>query len=125
MATMSERATLRYLGPGPVQLPDSAEPNLFTVESGGEVELNADAAAWLVTNDGERWTTVGTVPDGVLKGRELDEALEAAGLPTTGKVAEKRARLAEHEAAQLAEKQDPPADPPTGDGDDDDQEKDA
>lgn len=33
-----------------------------------------------------------------LKGAELTEQLEAAGLPKSGTVAEKRARLAEHEA---------------------------
>lgn len=34
-----------------------------------------------------------------LKGKALDEALTAAGLPTSGKADEKRARLAEHLAA--------------------------
>ena len=33
-----------------------------------------------------------------LRGKALDEALEAAGLSKTGTVAEKRERLAEHEA---------------------------
>lgn len=37
-----------------------------------------------------------------LKGKELDAALEAAGLPKSGTADEKRARLAEHEAT-LAE----------------------
>ena len=35
-----------------------------------------------------------------LKGEALDEALKEAGLPLTGKAEEKRARLAEHLAAQ-------------------------
>ena len=35
-----------------------------------------------------------------LKGEALDEALKEAGLPLTGKADEKRARLAEHLAAQ-------------------------
>jgi len=35
--------------------------------------------------------------EGELKGKQLDEALEAAGLPKTGKVAEKQARLVEHQ----------------------------
>lgn len=39
-------------------------------------------------------TTAGEVA--VLKGAELDAALEAAGLPKTGTVAEKRQRLADH-----------------------------
>lgn len=34
--------------------------------------------------------------DGKLKGQELDDALKAADLPTTGSADEKRARLAEH-----------------------------
>lgn len=33
-----------------------------------------------------------------LKGKALDDALEAAGLPKSGTADEKRARLAEHEA---------------------------
>jgi hypothetical protein len=37
-----------------------------------------------------------------LKGDALDQALKDAGLPTTGRADEKRARLAEHEAAALA-----------------------
>jgi hypothetical protein len=37
-----------------------------------------------------------------LKGQSLDEALETTGLPRTGSADEKRARLAEHEAAALA-----------------------
>lgn len=36
-----------------------------------------------------------------LRGHELDEALEAADLPTSGKVAEKQARLAEARAEQV------------------------
>jgi hypothetical protein len=35
-----------------------------------------------------------------LRGAELDEALEERGLPKTGKVAEKQARLAEYDAGQ-------------------------
>ena len=35
-----------------------------------------------------------------LKGKALDDALEAAGLPKTGTADEKRKALAEHEAAQ-------------------------
>ena len=34
-----------------------------------------------------------------LRGAALDEALETAGVPKSGTVAEKRARLSEHEAA--------------------------
>lgn len=43
----------------------------------------------------------GPVPDddaSALKGRELDETLKSAGLPTTGTADEKRARLAAHQA---------------------------
>lgn len=35
-----------------------------------------------------------------LKGAALDEALETAGLPKSGSVADKRARLADHLASQ-------------------------
>lgn len=37
-----------------------------------------------------------------LKGAALDAALEAADLPTSGTAADKRARLAEHRAAEAA-----------------------
>jgi hypothetical protein len=37
-----------------------------------------------------------------LKGQALDQALKDADLPATGRADEKRARLAEHEAAALA-----------------------
>lgn len=37
-----------------------------------------------------------TPPAEELKGAELDEALEEAGLPKSGKADEKRARLADH-----------------------------
>jgi hypothetical protein len=37
-----------------------------------------------------------------LKGKALDEALDEAGLPKSGSADEKRARLAEHEAALAA-----------------------
>lgn len=37
-----------------------------------------------------------------LKGAALNQALKDAGLPTTGRADEKRARLAEHEATLLA-----------------------
>jgi hypothetical protein len=37
-----------------------------------------------------------------LKGKALDEALDEAGLPKAGSADEKRARLAEHEAALAA-----------------------
>lgn len=49
----------------------------------------------------------GPADSGELKGKALDEALDealdAAGLAKDGKVAEKRARLAEHQAAKEAE----------------------
>jgi hypothetical protein len=46
-----------------------------------------------------------------LKGDALDQALNAAGLHTTGRADEKRARLAEHQAAELAAASDPDRDP--------------
>lgn len=44
----------------------------------------------------EHWERVDEVNVGDLKGKALDEQLENAGLPKSGKVAEKQARLAEH-----------------------------
>jgi hypothetical protein len=42
-----------------------------------------------------------STPDpGKLRGKALDEALKTAGLPTRGRLAEKRERLAEWQAAQ-------------------------
>ena len=38
--------------------------------------------------------------DEPLRGKALDEALTKAGLPTSGKVAEKQARLAEHQSKE-------------------------
>lgn len=50
-----------------------------------------------------------------LKGAALDAALEGAGLPTTGKADEKRARLAEHQAALAEAAAGPGSGEPTGD----------
>lgn len=77
------------------QTPPAAEPAEGDQGDQGVVE----------TADGEQHT--GVVPadaatdgedDGELRGEALDDALRAAELPTTGKVAEKRARLAAHRA---------------------------
>lgn len=48
------------------------------------------------------WEPAGSAPaDGeALKGAELNQALEDAGLPKTGSADDKRARLAEHAAQQ-------------------------
>ena len=45
------------------------------------------------------WSRV-EAPADELKGKELDAALDAAGLPKSGSADEKRARLAEHQAGQ-------------------------
>jgi hypothetical protein len=44
-----------------------------------------------------------------LRGELLDEALRSAGLPTTGRVADKQARLAAHQAGDYAQGGDLPA----------------
>lgn len=81
------------------------------VERGWELyamppELDPDAPntggteAVAVPVDTERMLSAGEVEG--LRGQALEAALDAAGLPKSGTVAEKRARLKEHEA-ELAE----------------------
>lgn len=123
MTTMSERARLTYTGEQTIELPGSAYAVPSIVSAGDEVELEGWAATALLNTSGTEWQLVGgDAPAGLLRGEELTAALVAAGLPTTGKVAEKRARLAEHEAAQPTVQQDPevapPADAATIDDDD-------
>lgn len=48
-----------------------------------------------------------------LRGKELDDALAAAGLPTGGKVAERQARLADHIAASQSSGVQPAGEPNT------------
>jgi hypothetical protein len=52
-----------------------------------------------------------------LRGKELDEALTAAGLSTSGKLADKQTRLSEHQSTQVAAGN-VVADPNAGDGND-------
>lgn len=55
-------------------------------------------------------------PDAPPPGKALTAALKAAGLPTTGNVAEKQARLAAHEAdSDAAPPPQTPADPAAND----------
>jgi hypothetical protein len=73
----------------------------FTTAQGTKITAPIDLAKKLGHVEPEHPTD-----DGVLKGAALDEALKEAGLPVTGKADEKRAALAEWQAAQ------PPAEPP-------------
>lgn len=47
----------------------------------------------------DRWAAITDDDGGELKGAALDEALDAAGLSKAGAASEKRARLAEYQAA--------------------------
>ena len=92
------RVALRYTGDTPVSLPGSVAARPSTVRPGDTVTVDAWAVSPLILGAFEPLETA--LAD--LKGKALDDKLEAAGLPTTGRVDDKRARLAEHEA-QLAE----------------------
>lgn len=109
MATMSERVSVTYTGEDAVEVFAGAAPNPSIVQPGETVEVEEWAATSLL-NSGGPWRTAGAAPEGVLKGKALDDALVKAGLPTTGTAAEKRARLAENEQ-QLAQDQDSEAVP--------------
>lgn len=108
MTTMSERVSLTYAGDVALEVGAGANPNPSIVLPGETVEVDEWAAESLL-NSGGPWRAVGATPDGVLTGKALTAALKDADLPTTGTAAEKRARLAEHEA-QLEQDPDPEAD---------------
>ena len=91
------RVALRYTGTHPVTLVGSAHPRPGTVHPGDIVAVEGWAAPGLVES-GAFVTVEAAAED--LKGAALDDALAAAGLPVSGRVADKRARLAEHLAGQ-------------------------
>lgn len=59
-------------------------------------------ADWLLNQGEGLWVEVEINDPGELKGAELNKALDDAGLPKSGKVADKQARLAEYNAQQFA-----------------------
>lgn len=79
------------------------EDGTFTPVSGYPLSHEPRAHKYRTEKDG--------TPADQLQGEALDAALKAAGLPSTGKVDEKRARLVEHEIAQEVA---PAADAPIG-----------
>lgn len=74
---------------------------------------------WLLNQEPKGlWVEIEVQDPGQLKGKALDDALKGAELSTSGNVDEKRARLAAHNAEQLAAEtgpspDEPPVDPPT------------
>lgn len=78
---------------------------LFKNTQDGRIHAAHGATAnWLLNQQPEGlWVEIEVEDPGELKGKALDQALEEAGLPKSGNVDEKRARLAEYNAQQLAE----------------------
>lgn len=116
------RARFKYLSddPSPVSLPGSADATPSVIRPGDVVEVNAQTAE-LLRDDDTMWQPTDepyTVPPNrrqqreaeakaaadadELKGADLDRALKTRGLPTTGTADEKRAAVAEHDAAEAA-----------------------
>lgn len=88
-------------------LPNSGGSALFPDEPG--VIAAQEARGWEraempteLDPDAPNADPVLEAPADELKGKALDEALKARGLPTTGNADEKRARLAEHTPAEPA-----------------------
>lgn len=114
---MAERTRYRYTGDEPVLLsglgspyPDEIEPGgLFDVDAVGDggPDYAADPRFEQLEHDGElpRPSLPEPIPASALpgdadelKGQELDDALRAAGLSTSGTVAARRERLSAHYA---------------------------
>jgi hypothetical protein len=73
----------------------------MTNPSNGDVRVVPDALEQRYADRGFEVTARSeATADSALKGKALDEALDAAGLPKTGSADEKRARLAEHTHSQ-------------------------
>jgi hypothetical protein len=74
----------------------------MTNPSNGDVRVVPDALEQRYADRGFEVTARSERPaaGSDLKGKALDEALDAAGLPKTGSADEKRARLAEHTHSQ-------------------------
>ena len=87
-----------------VRVRDAETGHEYTIIRGGMIEgiheeITADDNP-AVSSDGQPLPARLAVAASPLRGAELNDALEEAGLPHTGTVAEKQARLAEYEAAQ-------------------------
>lgn len=118
---MADRATVTYHGSDPIELGSYGSPTPAGGESGTVFEVDADVADRFTDRDDFTAGGEYVVPDPVvpeprprdelaalgdpdgLRGRALDDALEAAGLSTGGTVAQKRARLAEAQGATTPE----------------------
>jgi hypothetical protein len=74
----------------------------MTNPTNGDVRVVPDALEQRYADRGFEVTARSEKPaaSGELKGKALDEALDAAGLPKTGSADDKRARLAEHTQSQ-------------------------
>lgn len=93
--TPAEPVRLRYLGEDTFALPGfvRARPSAVSPDSRDITVPARYADAILARGD------FAPAGEDALKGRELDEALVAAGLPKTGTADDKRARLAEYMAS--------------------------
>jgi len=89
---------------------------LFKNTQDGQIQTAHGATAdWLLNQQPEGlWVEIEVEDPGELKGKALDEALEAADLPKSGNVDAKRARLAEYNAQQLAQETGPSPDAQEG-----------
>jgi len=117
------RARFKYLSDdqSPVSLPGNADATPSVIRPGDVVEVNAEAAE-LMADDPAMWEPTDepyTVPPNrraqreaaakaqadadELKGADLDRALKSRGLPVTGTAVEKRAAVAEYDAAAQAD----------------------
>lgn len=91
--------SVRPVKPGDVHVDDPE------AQDAAETEHAAAATDGTPVDDGQKAPASDTVgepeaePDVELKGQALDDALEERGLPKTGTADEKRARVAEHDAA--------------------------
>lgn len=97
------RVRLQYTGTDEVSFAGSVNADPRFVTGGAVVTVDAWAVPAMLENgvfvpadESQEAVIVATE----LRGAALDEALTAAGLPTTGKADEKRTRLAEHLAAE-------------------------
>jgi hypothetical protein len=111
--TTPARAVLRYAGDEPVSIVASANPIPSAVSHGDDVVVDAWAVPSLTA--GGRFVA-SPAASGELRGEALLEALRTAGLPTSGTADEKRARLADAEAARIVEENATPAGDPDVEG---------
>lgn len=83
--------------------PLGQSPAPTTENPSGNPQTGQDSSA--PSTDGESKTSPESADQPELKGAELDQALTDRGLSKTGTADEKRARVAEHDAAQAGDPQ--------------------